>query len=134
MDLNEILTKERDSLRDENIELRNKIKELELKLELDKKDKEITSESNDTTDDEVLDAFNKIKSGEASRMGQKNQMKTVTVIVIIVGISLGIVFVTGEIVWYFAGQEFENVREEIKEDLLDVYPEPDCTEGIECEK
>ena len=72
MDLNEILTKERDSLRDENIELRNKIKELELKLELDKKDKEITSESNDTTDDEVLDAFNKIKSGEASRMGQKN--------------------------------------------------------------
>jgi len=72
MDLNEILTKERDSLRDENIELRNKIKELELKLELDKKDKEIASESNDTTDDEVLDAFNKIKSGEASRMGQKN--------------------------------------------------------------
>jgi len=61
-------------------------------------------------------------------------MKTVTVIVVIVGISLGIVFVTGEIVWYFAGQEFENVREEIKEDLLDVYPEPDCTEGVECEK
>ena len=72
MDLNEILTKERDSLRDENIELRNKIKELELKLELDKKDRGISPESNDTTDDEVLDAFNKIKSGEASRMGQKN--------------------------------------------------------------
>jgi len=71
MDLNEILTKERDSLRDENIELRNKIKELELKIELDKKDRDISSESNDTTDDEVLDAFNKIKSGEASRMGQK---------------------------------------------------------------
>ncbi len=33
MDLNEILTKERDSLRDENIELRNKIKELALKIE-----------------------------------------------------------------------------------------------------
>lgn len=33
MDLNEILTKERDSLRDENIELRNKIKELVLKME-----------------------------------------------------------------------------------------------------
>ena len=29
MDLNEILTKERDSLRDENIELRNKIKKLD---------------------------------------------------------------------------------------------------------
>jgi len=33
MDLNEILTKERDGLRDENIELRNKIKELELKIQ-----------------------------------------------------------------------------------------------------
>ncbi len=33
MDLNEILTKERDSLRDENIELKNRIKELEIKLE-----------------------------------------------------------------------------------------------------
>ena len=70
MDLNEILTKERDSLRDENIELRNKIKELELKIELNKKDRDVSSESDDTTDD-VLDAFNKIKSGEASRMGQK---------------------------------------------------------------
>lgn len=39
MDLNEILTKERDSLRDENIELRNKIKELALKIEaLEKKE------------------------------------------------------------------------------------------------
>lgn len=38
MDLNEILTKERDSLRDENIELRNKVKELVLKIEeLEKK-------------------------------------------------------------------------------------------------
>ena len=71
MDLNEILTKERDSLRDENIELRNKIKELELKIELDKKDRGVSSESSDMTDDEVLDSFNKIKSGEASRMGQK---------------------------------------------------------------
>jgi hypothetical protein len=72
MDLNEILTKERDSLRDENIELRNKIKELELKIELDKKDRGISPDSNDMTDDEIIDAFNKIKSGEASRMGQKN--------------------------------------------------------------
>ena len=32
MDLNEILTKERDSLRDENIELSKKVKELELKI------------------------------------------------------------------------------------------------------
>jgi len=37
MDLNEILTRERDSLRDENIELRNKIKDLEAKIvELEK--------------------------------------------------------------------------------------------------
>ena len=63
-------------------------------------------------------------------------MKTVFLIAIIVGISLGLVFVTGEIVWYFANQEFENVREEIKENLSDVeYIEPDCSEeGIECEK
>jgi hypothetical protein len=33
MDLNEILTKERDSLRDENIELRKRIQELELALQ-----------------------------------------------------------------------------------------------------
>jgi len=72
MDLNEILTKERDSLRDENIELRNKIKELELKIELNTNEKGISSESDETTDDDVLDAFNKIKSGEASRMSQKN--------------------------------------------------------------
>ena len=34
MDLNEILTRERDSLRDENIELQKRVKELELKIEL----------------------------------------------------------------------------------------------------
>jgi hypothetical protein len=33
MDLNEILTKERDSLRDENMELRKKINELEVYLQ-----------------------------------------------------------------------------------------------------
>ena len=33
MDLNEILTKERDSLRDENIELKKIVKELELKIQ-----------------------------------------------------------------------------------------------------
>ena len=33
MDLNEILTKERDSLRDENIELKTRIQELELALQ-----------------------------------------------------------------------------------------------------
>lgn len=33
VDLNEILTKERDNLREENIELRNRIKKLELKIE-----------------------------------------------------------------------------------------------------
>jgi len=33
MDLNEILTKERDSLRDENIDLRKQIQELEMSLQ-----------------------------------------------------------------------------------------------------
>lgn len=33
MDLNEILTRERDSLRDENIELKKIVKELELKIQ-----------------------------------------------------------------------------------------------------
>jgi len=33
MDLNEILTKERDSLRDENIELRKRIQEFEMALQ-----------------------------------------------------------------------------------------------------
>tara|TARA_B110001454_G_scaffold67123_1_gene65357 strand:+ start:286 stop:417 length:132 start_codon:yes stop_codon:yes gene_type:complete len=33
MDLNEILTKERDSLRDENIDLRKQIQELEMNLQ-----------------------------------------------------------------------------------------------------
>lgn len=33
MDLNEILTRERDSLRDENIELKKTVKELELKIQ-----------------------------------------------------------------------------------------------------
>ncbi|MEX0862163.1 DUF5615 family PIN-like protein [Nitrosopumilus sp.] len=43
-----------------------------VKNELEKLEKGIPLESSDgSTDDEVLDAFNKIKSGEASRMGQK---------------------------------------------------------------
>ena len=33
MDLNEILTRERDSLRDENIELRKRIQQLEISLQ-----------------------------------------------------------------------------------------------------
>ena len=33
MDLNEILTRERDSLRDENMELKKIVKELELKIQ-----------------------------------------------------------------------------------------------------
>jgi len=33
MDINEILTRERDSLRDENIELRKRINELEVSLQ-----------------------------------------------------------------------------------------------------
>ena len=33
MDLNEILTKERDSLRDENIELQKRVNELEVSLQ-----------------------------------------------------------------------------------------------------
>jgi tRNA(Ile)-lysidine synthase TilS/MesJ len=48
----------------------NNFKEYE---EIAKKlEKNILSESNDeSTDEEILDAFNKIKSGEASRMAQK---------------------------------------------------------------
>ena len=47
-----------------------------VKKELEKLEKGIPSESNDeSTDDEILDAFNKIKSGEALRMAQKGSDK-----------------------------------------------------------
>ena len=47
-----------------------------VKIELEKMEKGIPCESNDVPDDEVLDAFNKIKSGEASRMAQKGSGKS----------------------------------------------------------
>ena len=43
-----------------------------VKTELEKIEEKIPSETNKSNDDEVLDAFNKIKSGEASRMAQKS--------------------------------------------------------------
>ena len=52
-------------------------------------------------------------------------MKPVIIIVIVVGISVAAIFVTGEIVWYFANQEFEEVREEFKESLEKPFEEQD---------
>ena len=52
-------------------------------------------------------------------------MKPVIIIVIAVGISVTAIFVTGEIVWYFANQEFEEVREEFKESLEKPFEEQD---------
>ena len=44
-------------------------------------------------------------------------MKPVTIIAIAVGISVVSIFVISEIIWYFANQEFEQARDEIKENL-----------------
>lgn len=47
-----------------------------VKKELEKLEKDIPSDSSEeSTEDEILDAFNKIKSGEASRMSQKGFTK-----------------------------------------------------------
>jgi len=47
-----------------------------VKMELEKLEKGISIESNDTsTDDEILDDFNKIKSSEVSRMAQQGSDK-----------------------------------------------------------
>ncbi len=48
-------------------------------------------------------------------------MKPVIIIAIAVGISVVSVFVISEIIWYFANQEFEKVREEFKESLINIF-------------
>lgn len=48
-------------------------------------------------------------------------MKTMVIIAIAVGISVVSVFVISEIIWYFANQEFEKAREELKESLSDTF-------------
>ena len=48
-------------------------------------------------------------------------MKPVIIIAIAVGISVSAVFVISEIIWYFANQEFEKVREELKESLALLF-------------
>ena len=48
-------------------------------------------------------------------------MKSVIIIAIAVGISVVSVFVTSEIIWYFANQEFDKVRDELKENLADTF-------------
>ncbi len=48
-------------------------------------------------------------------------MKPVIIIAIIVGISVVSIFVISEIIWYFANQEFEQARDEIKENLALLF-------------
>lgn len=50
-------------------------------------------------------------------------MKSIVIIAIAVGISLVAVFVIGEIIWYFANQEFEKAREDFKESLGNPFEE-----------
>ena len=40
-------------------------------------------------------------------------MKPVMIIAIVIGISVVSVFITSEIIWYFANQEFEKARDEL---------------------
>ena len=42
-------------------------------------------------------------------------MKPVIIILTAVGISVVSIFVISEIIWYFANQEFEQARDELKE-------------------
>jgi uncharacterized membrane protein (DUF485 family) len=50
-------------------------------------------------------------------------LKSASIIAIAIGISVVSVFVIGEIIWYFATQEFEKAREEFKEDLTNTFEE-----------
>ena len=49
------------------------------------------------------------------------KMKPVIIIAIAVGISVVAIFVISEIIWYFANEEFEKVREELKESLVNTF-------------
>ena len=66
-------------------------------------------------------------------------MKLIIIIIIAVGISLVSVFVTSEIIWYFANQEFDKVKNELKENLADTLEkqnepisEQESTSSQEC--
>ena len=75
-------------------------------------------------------------------------MKPVAIIAIAVGISVVSIFVISEVVWYFADQEFEKARDELKESLEEPFekqqesileqkepiqePEPTKTTSPEC--
>jgi len=75
-------------------------------------------------------------------------MKPVIIIAIAVGISVVSVFVISEIIWYFANQEFEKAREELKESLVNIFekqyepileqkeptniPSPECSGAARC--
>jgi len=48
-------------------------------------------------------------------------MKPVIIIAIAVGISVVSIFVISEIIWYVANQEFEQARDEIKENLALLF-------------
>ncbi|MEK0330490.1 MAG: hypothetical protein QQN49_04525 [Nitrosopumilus sp.] len=48
-------------------------------------------------------------------------MKPVIIIAIAVGISVVSIFVISEIIWYFANQEFEQARNEFKENLTLLF-------------
>lgn len=51
------------------------------------------------------------------------QMNTVQIIAIAVAISVASIFVISEIIWYFANQEFEKARDELKESLENPFEE-----------
>jgi len=48
-------------------------------------------------------------------------VKPVIIIAIAVGISVVSIFVISEIIWYFANQEFEQARDEFKENLTLLF-------------
>ncbi len=48
-------------------------------------------------------------------------MKPVLIVAIAVGISVVSIFVISEIIWYFANQEFEQARDELKENLTLLF-------------
>ncbi|MFQ5475575.1 MAG: hypothetical protein ACE5DT_00920 [Nitrosopumilus sp.] len=50
-------------------------------------------------------------------------MNTVQIIAIAVAISVASIFVISEIIWYFANQEFEKARDELKESLENPFEE-----------
>ena len=54
-------------------------------------------------------------------IAQRDKMKSAIIIAIVVGISIVSVFTISEIIWYFANEEFEKVRDELKESLANTF-------------